>query len=457
MIENQSAENRVLIVDDEKPIREVLSAALADEGYLVEVAEDGPSGLEMIKTFKPAVVLQDIWMPGDIDGIEALKIAKKEHPTVDFLMMSGHGTIETAVQSTKLGAWDFIEKPLSLDKIQILIKNILAYQKVRIEKGNLLHKLRKTIAMVGSSEESKRIKQLIVKMAPTAHWVLIQGERGTGKELIANNIHYLSPRAGFSFVSVKCSQVPGDLIEGELFGYEQGAILNDSEERVGKFDLAHKGSLFLADIDNLSSALQEKIYRYMQTGKVQRSGGSKSIELDVRIFASSSKSLPEFVEQGEFHQALYERLSLVPFTVSPLKERPDDVESLVNYYSAKTAASSGFHLKTFSQKAMDLLLSHEWPGNVLELKNFIERVYILTPDEMVDVHDVNFAGLNASVKSHFSDAKNFREARARFEKEYILSKIEEYKGNISKTAEAIGLERSYLHRKIKSFGIEISE
>lgn len=452
---NQVREERILVIDDEKPIREVLTASLRDEDYIVESAEDGEKGLEMIGSFQPSVVLLDIWMPGKYDGIGVLKVAREQYPDVDFIVMSGHGTIETAVQATKLGAWDFIEKPLSIDKISILIKNILAYQRVRGEKKNLLHKLRENIAIVGSSEESKRIKQLIVKVAPTAHWVLVEGEIGTGKELIANNIHYLSHRAGYTFINLKCGQIPADLMDGELFGYEEGALVGSHEERRGKFDLAHKGTLFLADIDTLSLPLQEKLCRYLQTGKIQRNGGSKSIELDVRVIAATTKNLEEEVKAGRFHEDLYARLTLIPFKVTPLKERKEDIESLIHYFSAKTASSSGFTLKVFTEQAMELLLNYSWPGNVRELKNFIERVYILTPEDTVDVHDVKFAGLHAGVTTNYTDVGSFREARAQFEKEYIVSKINEFNGNISKTAEAIGLERSYLHRKIKSFGIDV--
>lgn len=452
---NEVSQDKILIIDDEKPIREVLTASLADENYIVQSAENGEAGLKLIETFQPPVVLLDVWMPGRYDGIAVLKIAAEKFPNVDFIVMSGHGTIETAVQATKLGAWDFIEKPISFDKISILIKNILAFQKERNEKKNLLNKLRENIAIVGSSEESKQVKQLVVKMAPTAHWALLEGESGTGKELVANNIHYLSPRAAYSFIDVKCSQIPPDLMEGELFGYEEGTLVGSSEERRGKFDLAHRGTLFLDDVDALSPDLQERIYRYLQTGKIQRRGGTKNIELDVRIVAATTKNMAQEVAQGHFHSDLYARINLVPFFLPPLRARKVDVESLVYYFNGKVAAGGGFVLKSFTPQAMALMMDYDWPGNVRELKNFIERVYILTPEDTVDVHDIKFAGLRASVSSNYNEFGSFREARAQFEKEYILSKINEYNGNISKTAESIGLERSYLHRKIKSFGIDV--
>lgn len=452
---NDKNEEKILIVDDEKAICEVLSAALKDEGYVVETAENGELGLQKIEKFKPAVVLLDVWMPGRYDGIAVLKHSKDLQSTCDFIVMSGHGTIETAVQATKLGAWDFVEKPISLDKISILIKNILAFQKERQEKRNLLHRLRENIAIVGNSEESKQIKQLVVKIAPTAHWILVQGEVGTGKELIANNIHYLSQRAGYSFIDVKCSQIPQDLMEGELFGYEEGSLVGSHEERLGKLDLAHRGTLFLDDIDCLSLAAQEKIYRYLQSNKIQRRGGTKNIELDVRIVAATTKNLNQEVTAGRFHQDLYERLNLMPLQVPPLRQRQKDIEALIYYFSGKVAASGGFHIKNFTAQALEMLLKYEWPGNVRELRNFIERIYILTPEDTVDVHDMKFAGLKAGTTSTYTEFGSFREARAQFEKEYILNKITEFDGNISKTAESIGLERSYLHRKIKSFGMDV--
>jgi len=452
---NETNKDKILIIDDEKPIREVLTASLADEGYIVESAENGEAGLKLIETFQPPVVLLDVWMPGRYDGIAVLKIAREKFPHVDFIVMSGHGTIETAVQATKLGAWDFIEKPISFDKISILIKNILAFQKERLEKKNLLNKLRENIAIIGGSDESKQIKQLVVKMAPTAHWALIEGEAGTGKELIANNIHYLSPRAGYSLVDLKCSQIPQDLMEGELFGYEEGALVGSNEERRGKFDLAHRGTLFLDDVDALSANLQERLYRYLQSGKIQRRGGTKNIELDVRVIAATTKNLAKEVEAGRFHSDLYARINLVPFYLPPLRARKADIESLIYYFNGKIAAAGGFVLKTFTDAAMKMMIDYEWPGNVRELRNFVERIYILTPEDTVDVHDVKFAGLQAAATTNYAEFGSFREARAQFEKEYILSKINEYHGNISKTAESIGLERSYLHRKIKSFGIDV--
>ncbi len=447
---------KILVVDDEAPIREVLSASLIDEGFQVEVAESASTGIKKIEEFQPSIVLLDIWMPGDKDGMGLLResMAQAQHP--DFIVMSGHGTIETAVEATKLGAWDFIEKPISIDKVIILLKNLLDVQLVRKEKGSLLNKLRQNIAIVGNTNEAKKIKELVARVAPTHSWVLIKGETGVGKELVAINIHYLSSRAGESFVDFKCAHTTKDLIEGELFGYQSGAVIGDQSERKGAFDQAHKGTLFLDDVDCLPMSVQAKLVKYLEEQKIQRVGGNQTLDLDVRIIAATTQDLQALVVQGVFREDLYYRLHVVPFEIPPVRQRRDDIEPLVYHFSEKTCLSGGYPEKKFSAKAIKELVKHEWPGNVREIKNFIERVYILTPEDTIDVHDLVFAGLNQKDANNvFADVASFREARSLFEREYIVQKINENNGNISKTAEAIGLERSYLHRKIKSFGIEL--
>jgi len=447
---------KILVVDDEAPIREVLSASLVDEGFQVEVAESALAGIKKIEDFQPSIVLLDIWMPGDKDGMDLLREAMGQSQHPDFIVMSGHGTIETAVEATKLGAWDFIEKPISIDKVIILLKNLLEVQAVRKEKGSLLNKLRQNIAIIGNTNDAKKIKELVARVAPTNSWVLIKGETGVGKELVAVNIHYLSTRAGESFVDFKCAHTTKDLIEGELFGYQSGAVIGDVNERKGAFDQAHKGTLFLDDVDCLPMSVQAKLVKYLEEQKIQRVGGNQTLELDVRIIAATTQDLQALVVQGTFREDLYYRLHVVPFEIPPLRQRREDIEPLVYHFSEKTCLSGGYPEKKFSSKAIKELIKHEWPGNVREIKNFIERVYILTPEDTIDVHDLVFAGLNQKDANNvFADVASFREARSLFEREYIVQKINENNGNISKTAEAIGLERSYLHRKIKSFGIEL--
>lgn len=447
---------KILVVDDEAPIREVLCASLADEGYIVDSAENAEVGLQKIDRFQPDIVLLDIWMPGDRDGMDLLREISSQSNRPDFILMSGHGNIETAVEATKLGAWDFIEKPVSMDKVSILLNNLIEVQTVRKEKGSLLNKLRQNMAIIGNSNEAKKIKELISRIAPTNSWILVKGEQGVGKELVAINIHYLSSRAGQSFVDFKCAHTTIDLIEGELFGYEAGAVIGDCEERKGAFDHADKGTLFLDDVDKLPMAVQAKLVKYLEDHKIQRVGGNTQRDLDVRVIAATTKDLQGMVSKGQFREDLYYRLHVVPFDIPPVRERREDIEPLIFHFSEKACLSGGYSEKKFSPKAVKELIKHDWPGNVREIKNFIERVYILTPEDTVDVHDLMFAGLNQrETDAVFNEAGNFREARAMFEREYIIKKINENNGNISKTAEAIGLERSYLHRKIKGFGIDL--
>ncbi len=452
------AKIKILVVDDESAIREVLSASLADEGYVVKVARSGEEGLKIMEEFRPNVVLLDIWMPGSMDGIEVLSTARGRVPGVEFVIMSGHGTIETAVKAVKLGAWDFVEKPLSIDRILILIHNITVYQGERGEKNALLNKLRRNIAIIGESPQMVALKQMIARVASTASWVLINGENGTGKELVAQNIHYLSPRAGRPFVEVNCAAIPEDLIESELFGFEKGAFTGADKTRKGKFDHAHGGTIFLDEIADMSLKTQAKILRILQERHFTRVGGEEIIEVDVRVIAATNKNLEVEIKEGRFREDLYYRLNVIPFQVPALRERADDLSSLINHFSEQFSREGGYRHKVFSAKAMEKLKAHNWPGNVRELRNFIERIYILTPVDTVDVHDLNFAGLPSQDKEDIqSEFSNFRDARAKFEREYLLKKIAENKGNISKTAEAIGLERSYLHRKIKGYGIDVED
>lgn len=451
---------KILIIDDEAPIRDVLSASLKDEGHDVILAPDGETGLKAIKEHSPEIVFLDIWMPGKYDGIEVLTMAKKTFPQVEFVMISGHGTIETAVKATKLGAWDFIEKPLSMDKILIIISNILSYQQQKEEKVLLLNKLRKSIALIGEAPSIVNTKQIIAKVAPTESWVLIQGEPGTGKQLAAQNIHYMSSRASRPFVDIVCGGIPEDLLEAEIFGIAKGAMPGVDKTRKGKLDLAQNGTIYISEISEMNKDVQAKLLRYLDEKKYSRVGGAELVENDVRVIASSSKDLQREVKEGRFREDLYHRLNVIPFMVPPLREHPEDIPVLVSYFSDNISRESGYLKKVFSEQALEKMAIYQWPGNIRELKNFIERVYILTPGEFVDVHDVRFAGLIDKEDEKavaMNDLSTFREARAQFEKEYLLRKINENSGNISKTAEVIGLERSYLHRKIKAFGIDTRE
>jgi two-component system nitrogen regulation response regulator NtrX len=445
---------KILIVDDESPIREVLSASLKDEGHEVFTASDGEAGLRAMREKQPEIVFLDIWMPGSLDGIEVLTKARAQFPEVDFVMISGHGTIETAVKATKLGAWDFIEKPLSMDKILIVISNIQQYQSERDEKKALLNKLRKSIAIIGETAPMVQLKQMIARTAPTQSWVLLQGEKGSGRELIAQNIHYLSSRASRPFIEINCASISMDLMEAELFGYEKGAFPGAERSQKGKLELAHGGTVYIEDIADLSLSAQEKLLKVLQERTFQRLGGSEKIPLDIRLVAATNEDLQDKISQGLFLESLYHRMNVMPIRVPSLRERREDIPALISHFGDISAKEDG-QRKKFSEKAILWMREHSWPGNVRELKNFIERLYILTPGDFVDVHDVRFAGLSHG--SDGADESSFREARAQFEKEYLVKKLAENNGNISKTAEVIGLERSYLHRKIKTYGIEVQK
>lgn len=448
---------KILIIDDEKAIGEVLAASLRDDGFTVELAFNGRTGLAKIRDFAPDIVLQDIWMPGDMDGLQVLEEAKKGgYPETQFIVMSGHGTIETAVRAVKNGAWDFVEKPLSMDKITILISNILSFKREQSEKNALLSKLRKNIAIVGESPVMVSLKQMIARVASSNAWILITGENGTGKELVAQNMHYLSHRAGRPLVEVNCAAIPKDLIESELFGYEKGAFTGADKAKKGKFDFANGGTLFLDEIGDMSLEAQAKILRILQERSFYRVGGEEPIEVDVRVIAATNKNLEEEIKAGRFREDLYYRLNVVPLRVAPLRQRKEDIPLLTEYFGDQFQRHNSYHRKVFSDSAIQTMQTYAWPGNVRELRNFVERVYILTPGDYVDVHDLKFAGLTeASGQSSGDGLVTFRDARAHFEKEFLIQKIGENNGNISKTAEVIGLERSYLHRKIKSYGIEV--
>ncbi|MBY0553897.1 sigma-54 dependent transcriptional regulator [bacterium] len=452
---------KILIIDDESPIREVLSESLRDDGYEVMVAADGPSGLAVLKTFLPDICFLDIWMP-KMDGIEVLTQAVPLHTNTSFVMISGHGTIETAVKATKIGAWDFIEKPLSLDKVSIAIDHIVKLKGERDEKNALLNKLRKTIALVGESIVMQKIRENVTQFAKNNVPLFIEGEIGSGRELAAQNIHYMSLRASGPFSEINCSTLPQDLIEIELFGIEKGTLPGIDKTRRGKIELMNNGTLLIEEIEEMPPILQEKLASFVKNQNFKRFGSSDPLNSDVRIILTSTFSLENLKSKNKIHTELASLIDKSSMLMPPLRERPEDIYSLVIHFSDIAAKQMASLRKTISEQGMKLMLKHSWPGNVRELKNFIERVYILTPSDFVDVHDLKFAGLidkksaTTSTAADLNDFSTFREARAEFEKDFLIKKIQENGGNISKTAEAIGLERSYLHRKIKAYGIEVT-
>jgi two-component system nitrogen regulation response regulator NtrX len=474
----------VLVVDDESSIRQSLTGALKDEGYRVQVAASGREALEALKAARPDVILLDIWMP-EMDGLETLKQVKKEFPDQLVLMMSGHGNIETAVKAVKLGAFDFIEKPLSLERLLVLLQNAASVQDLARENQALRKQVQKHRSIVGESKSMQEIQELVKRVAPTTGSVLITGENGTGKELIAHSIHALSTRFNKPFVEVNCAAIPEELIESELFGHEKGAFTGATQLRRGKFDLAHGGTLFLDEIGDMSMKTQAKILRILQEQKFERVGGSQTIVVDVRIVAATNKDVKQEIQKGHFREDLFYRLNVIPFQIPPLRERREDIQPLAEHFLSEFSATHGKRARALTDEAAQVLLAYGWPGNVRELKNLIERVMILTP-ESEDGHPVSAAMLLGHLKddalamkmeeSGFirrpsssdlspdpsgdlsaASARNLRDARQDFEKDFILKSLKDNDWNISRTAQVLGIERSHLHRKIKSFGIETKE
>lgn len=446
----------LLIVDDEPSILQSLSGLLSDEGFAVATAVNGYEALKIIETESPDLVLLDIWMPG-IDGIETLQEIKKKNPNIQVIIITGHGTIETAVKATKLGAYDLIEKPLSIDKIIVAINNALNFRRLEEENKYLRKKTIEKNSINGDSPKTMELKMNIAKAAPTDTWILINGENGTGKELVARMIHHLSPRAEHPLIDVSCAAIPEDLIESELFGHEKGTLPGAATKKIGKFELANQGTIFLDEIGDMSLKTQAKILRVLQEQKIQRVGGSRTISVDVRVIAASNKNLEEEIEDGNFREDLFYRLNVLPIEVPPLRQRIEDIPVLVETFLKEFAIQNRSKRKKITADALDTLCKYSWPGNVRELKNLVERLAIMVEDEAIAGKDIPKAyNQHANLIADFSDLKfmdfgNLKEAKLAFEKEYINRKLTQHQNNITKTAESIGVGRSFLHKKIKSF------
>ncbi len=450
---------KVLIIDDEQYILDSLKDALEDEGYIVLTSLSGYEGIKIIETENPDVVLLDIWLK-DIDGVEILKRVKSAYENLPIIMISGHGTIETAVQCTKLKAFDFIEKPLNLEKVLITIKNAIEFKKIKEENVYLKKSFLKDEIILGNSEPIKRLLEDIEKIAPTDSWVLITGENGTGKELVAKLIHKKSKRKDKPFIDVNCAAIPEELIESELFGHEKGSFTGATEQKKGKFDLANKGTLFLDEIGDMSLKTQAKILRILQEQKFERVGGTEVIEVDVRVIAATNKNLEEEIKKGNFREDLYYRLNVVPIYVPPLRERREDIPVLAKYFLNKFSYEKDGKNRFLSKEAINILQNYHWPGNVRELKNLMERIVILVEKEEITEYDIlkYIRPQNGKINDFekiIGGFSSLSEAVKFFEKVFIEKKIKEFNGNITKTAEAIGMTRRNLYRKIKSLGIEV--
>ena len=446
----------VLIVDDEPSIIQSLRGILADEGFEVMTADGGSKALDILKETIPDIILLDIWMP-DIDGIETLERIRELYPNVQVIMISGHGTIETAVKATKLGAYDFIEKPLSLEKILLSVNNALKYNRLETELDLFKERDRQRYQITGHSQAITELKKQIQIVAPTDAWVLIVGENGTGKELVAHTIHKLSKRKDKPLIEVNCAAIPDDLIESELFGHEKGSFTGATTMKRGKFDQADNGMLFLDEIGDMSLKAQSKVLRILQEQRFERVGGNRTINVDVRVIAATNKNLEEEIAKGTFREDLYFRLNVIPIRVPPLRERIDDIQELVNEFLDKFSIDTKKERKFLSHEALELVKKYTWPGNIRELKNLVERMAIMYTGKVIDAKDIpspfNTSRIEDGKLESFFSFDSLKEARERFEKGFIARKLAQFGGNISKTAEAIGIERSNLHKKIKAYGL----
>ena len=450
--------HNILIVDDEAGIRESLAGILTDEGYSTSSVESAEECLEALRKNSFDVILLDIWLPR-MDGLEALAQIRGLDNPPEVVMISGHGTIETAVRATKLGAYDFLEKPLSIEKTLIVVKNAIESQKLHRENVDLKKQLQSKSIIVGDSIPMKALRQQIGLMAPTNGRVLIYGESGTGKELVAHAIHLQSLRKDETFVEVNCAAIPEDLIESELFGHCKGSFPGAATEKEGKFQRANGGTLFLDEVGDMSLKTQSKVLRTLEEQRFTPVGSDETITVDVRVIASTNKDLEEEISRGNFREDLFYRLNVIPFFVPPLRERKEDIPLFTRHFLKELAATYGRRPREISDDAIDILMRYSWPGNVRELRNVIERIVIMNPtttrfDSKHLPPLVYRDGGRRAPKSEFS---TLHQARDAYERDYILKKLDETHGNVTRAAEVLGLERSHLYRKMKALGITAKE
>jgi len=446
---------RILIVDDEPGIRQSLTGVLDDEGFVSVALASGEAALDAIARDKFDLVLLDIWLPG-IDGLETLarigEFPSQDRPVV--VMISGHGNIETAVRATKLGAFDFMEKPLSIDKVMVVVRNALEQRRLAEQVESLRAATGHPHRIIGESVPMRALRQQLSLMAATNGRVLIYGESGTGKELVAHAIHAQSHRASEPFVEVNCAAIPEEMIESELFGHSKGSFSGASEDKTGKFRKADGGTLFLDEVGDMSLKTQAKVLRVLDEQRIEPVGGPESLQVDVRVIAATNKNLQEEIERGNFREDLFYRLNVVPFYVPPLRDRVEDIPLLADYFLAEFTRSYARKSKELTPEAYQALKDYHWPGNVRELKNLMERIVIMNPQIRIDARHIPINPSRRSLlertSDNFGSLQEFREAA---EREFIEKKLEENSGNVTRTAEALGLERSNLYRKMKALGI----
>jgi two-component system, NtrC family, nitrogen regulation response regulator NtrX len=447
---------KILIVDDEEGIRESLASILRDERYAVEAVPSAEEALERMAKGDFQVILLDVWLPG-IDGMEALSRIQAVSRPPAVIMISGHGSIETAVRATKLGAFDFIEKPLSLEKIIVLVRNAIQQRRLEEENRVLRSELVHRYQVIGDSVPMKALRQQIAVTAPTNGRVLIYGESGTGKELVARALHVNSLRSKAPFVEVSCAAIPEDLIESELFGHVKSTFSGVGEDKIGKFQKANGGSLFLDEVGDMSHRTQSKVLRALEEQRIEPIGSNQALRVDVRVIAATNKNLEQEISRGSFRQDLFYRLNVIPFYVPPLRDRKEDIPVLARYFLNEFSAEYGKKTRELSEGALEILMRYPWPGNVRELKNLVERLVIVCPQARIEPHHLPpelFRGVAESPQQPYS---TLHEARSAYEREFILRKLQEHRWNMTQTASALGLERSHLYRKMKSLGIAAPE
>jgi two-component system nitrogen regulation response regulator NtrX len=450
---------KILVVDDEPGIRQSLCGVLDDEGFAADAVSSGEECLAALARVQYELVLLDIWLPG-IDGLETLariiEAGPEDRPAV--VVISGHGTVETAVKATKLGAFDFLEKPLTIEKVSVVVKNALQQRRMELEIRNLRDSGGFSHRIIGESVPVKALRQQLALMAGTNGRVLIYGESGTGKELVAHALHAMSPRAAEPFVEVNCAAIPEELIESELFGHRKGSFTGASEDKIGKFEKADGGTLFLDEVGDMSLKTQAKVLRALQEQRFEPVGANEFVQVDVRVVAATNKNIEEEIERGNFREDLFYRLNVIPFYVPPLRERVEDIPLLADHFITHYTTAYGRKAKELTDEAYRLLREYHWPGNVRELRNLMERIVIMNPQVRVDARHIPLNPARRSVLDrpvdNFASLHEFREAA---ERDYILKKLEETKGNVTRAAELLGLERSNLYRKMKTLGIAPKE
>ncbi|HEX9383819.1 MAG TPA: sigma-54 dependent transcriptional regulator [Gemmatimonadaceae bacterium] len=447
---------RVLVIDDEQGIRAALGQLLEYEGYEVHTLANATDGIAEYQKWRPHLVFLDVKMAG-MDGMEALKKLRELDPAAVVVMISGHATIRTAVEATQAGAYEILEKPLDTDRILVMLRNALSHLDLQEENARLKQSIDAPFEIVGKTPVMRALMEKVEKVAATPARVLITGDNGTGKELVARALHRMSPRAAKPFVEVNCAAIPGELIESELFGHMKGSFTGAISDRAGKFEQANKGTLFLDEIGDMSLAAQAKVLRVLQDNVITRIGGAKPISVDVRVIVATNKTLENEIAAGKFREDLYYRLNVVPIHVPPIRERREDIPTLAQYFAATLSAREGIPPRTFTQDALERLSSLDWPGNVRELRNTVERLLILAPDSQISARDIDrLAGqraLDDAGLATLTQCRTFEEFKDAAERAFLLNKLREFDWNVSETARAVEMPRSNLYKKIERYSL----